>query len=148
MASTEHRQQYGGATMEKAIQGVTYPRTASVTGDVVTIKHVTKLADGKHYMTTKIDLSGENADEIKKNAAYNMLIQVIRPRALKPNKSTEIDETKTLRPCDYPASGGAGIDKHERRVRDLMDIMGITREQTEKALSDPKKYLVLRKNDK
>lgn len=134
--------------MEKALQGTTYPRTAKVVGDTVTISHVTQLKDGKHYMKTIIDLSGEDEDTIKVNAAYNLLIQVLRPRALKPFKSTDIDETKPLRPCDYPASGGGGVDKHERRVRDLMDIMGIDRAMAEKALSDPKKYLVLRKNDK
>ena len=133
--------------MEKVLTGVTYPRTAKVVGDVVTIKHVTQLKDGKYYMSTPIDLAGEELTEIKRNAAYNYLIQVLRPRTLKTKKSTEIDEAKVLRPCDFPASGGVGIDKTERRVRDLMDIMGIDRAMAEKAIANPEKYLVLRKND-
>lgn len=126
--------------MEKALTGevdgkkAAYPRTASIKDNVVTIKHVTKLADGNHYMTTKVDLSGEDGDDIMVNAAYNYLIQVIRTRALKPHKSTDIDETKVYRPCDYPATGGAGIDARERNIRFMMDEekgMGMSREDAE-----------------
>lgn len=132
--------------MEKALTGevdgkkAAYPRTASIKDNVVTIKHVTQLLDGKHYMTTRVDLSGEDGDDIMVNAAYNYLIQDLRPRALKPHKSTDIDENRTYRPCDYPATGGAGIDKRERIIRFFMDTedgMGLDREDAEYAVDHP-----------
>jgi len=128
--------------MEKALTGevdgkkAAYPRTASIKDNVVTIKHVTKLLDGNHYMTTRVDLSGEDGDDIMVNAAYNYLIQDLRPRALKPHKSTDIDESKPLRPCDYPATGGAGIDKRERSIRVLTEI-GVERERAEYLIDHP-----------
>ena len=121
--------------MEKWIEGNTYARTVLVQDDIVLIKHVTLLKDGKHYMTTRIDLSNESDDDIKVNAAYNMLIQVIRPRALKPHKSTEIDEMKDFRPCDYPGNGG-GLTTEERNVRFLKEI-GLDDERVKKIMAKP-----------
>jgi len=84
-------------------------RTASVKGKVVTLNHVTLFDNGeKKYMKTAIDLSGETDEDILLNAATNYLIQVLRPRAIKPNKPTDIDESKSMKPCDYPASKGGG----------------------------------------
>ena len=84
-------------------------RTASVKGKVVTLNHVTQFSNGeKKYMKTIIDLSDESEEDIYLNAATNYLIQVLRPRAIKPNKPTEIDESKPMKPCDYPASKGGG----------------------------------------
>ena len=84
-------------------------RTSSVKGKVVTLNHVTKFSNGEQkYMTTIVDLSGESEEDIYLNAATNYLIQVLRPRAIKPNKPSEIEEDKAMRPCDYPASKGGG----------------------------------------
>lgn len=84
-------------------------RSASVKGKVVTMNHVTKFGNGeKKYMKTIIDLSNESEGDILLNAATNYLIQVLRPRAIKPSKPADIDETKKMRPCDYPASKGGG----------------------------------------
>jgi len=91
--------------MKPYLKGESQPRTASVKGDVVTIHHVTKFDNGQEmYMKTLVDLSRETSDDIKKNAAANYLIQVLRTRALKPNKPEAIDEDKAMRPCDYPAT--------------------------------------------
>ena len=84
-------------------------RTASVKGKVVTLNHVTLFSNGeKKYMKTIVDLSDESEEDIYLNAATNYLIQVLRPRAIKPNKPTEIDESKPMKPCDYPAGKGGG----------------------------------------
>ena len=124
--------------MEKWVQGVTYARTASVTGDVVTINHVSLLKDGKHYMQTKVNLANLSKDELKRHAAYNVLIQVIRPRALKPFKSTQIDEAKVLDPCDYPGGHGGGKTTRETIVTWLTEVLGIKNELAEKWADDPK----------
>ena len=96
--------------MEDYLKGVeNQHRTSSVKGKVVTLNHVTKFSNGEQkYMRTVIDLSGETEDDIHLNAATNYLIQVLRPRAIKPNKPTEIEEDKAMKPCDYPASKGGG----------------------------------------
>lgn len=142
--------------MEKVIKGESYPRTASVDVEamIVTIKHVSRLVDGDHYLTTKIGLKGEGMDDILKNAGYNYLIQVVRTRALKPHKASEVDETKVYRPCDYPATGGAGVDKRERSIRVLTEI-GVERKRAEYLIDHPDKIksalettVILRKNDK
>jgi len=84
-------------------------RTASVKGKVVTLNHVTLFSNGeKKYMRTIVDLSDESEEDIYLNAATNYLIQVLRPRAIKPNKPNEIDESKSMKPCDYPVSKGGG----------------------------------------
>ena len=84
-------------------------RSASVKGKVVTMNHVTKFDNGEQkYMKTVVDLSGETDEDIYLNAATNYLIQVLRPRAIKPNKPSEIKEDVAMRPCDYPASKGGG----------------------------------------
>ena len=84
-------------------------RTSSVVDQVVTLNHVTKFSNGEQkYMKTVVDLSGETSDDILLNAATNYLIQVLRPRAIKPNKPSEIKEDVAMRPCDYPASKGGG----------------------------------------
>ena len=124
--------------MEKWQQGVTYARTASVTGKVVTIKHVTLLKDGKYYMTTKVDLAMESEEDILRNAAYNYLIQDIRPRALKLHKSTEVDESKAYKPSDYPAGRGGGKTTRETIVTWLTEVLGIKNELAEKWADDPK----------
>ena len=143
--------------MEKVIKGESYPRTASVDvkTKIVTIKHVSRLVDGDHYLTTKVGLDGEDEADILKNGAYNYLIQDIRTRALKPYKSTDIDEDKVYRPCDYPATGGAGIDKRERSIRVLTEI-GVERERAEYLIDHPDKIksaldetvILRKKNDK
>lgn len=124
--------------MIKALKGEKYSRTASVKDGVVTIKHVSQLADGNHYMTTKVDMSNLDGDEVLRHAAYNVLIQILRPRALKPFKSNEIDETKIYDPTDYPAKRGGGIDKREASIRTLESI-GLNREQAEMVLDNPSK---------
>lgn len=121
--------------MDKWIDGESYARTASVEGNIVTINHVTLLKDGKHYMSTRVDLSNETMDSIKINAAYNYLIQVIRTRALKPHKSSDIDESKNYKPCDYPGNGG-GLTTEERNVRFLKEI-GLDDERVKKIMSKP-----------
>ena len=121
--------------MEKWTKGMECPRTVTVDDDIVIIKHVTQLKDGKFYMTTRVDLSDETDRDIKINAAYNMLIQDLRPRALKPYKSTEIDETKDYKPCDYPGNGG-GLTTEERNVRFLKEI-GLDDERVKKVMAKP-----------
>lgn len=122
--------------MKKWTKGMKCPRTVVITDDVVIIRHVTQLKDGKFYMATKVDLSDETPDNIKVNAAYNMLIQDLRPRALKPHKSTEIDETENLKPCDYPGNGG-GLTTEERNVKFLKEI-GLDDDRVRKIMSKPK----------
>lgn len=121
--------------MEKWTKGMKCPRTVTVAGDMVTIKHVTQLKDGKFYMKTRVDLSMEKQDDIKINAAYNYLIQDLRPRALKSHKSTDIDENKAYRPIDYPANGG-GLTTEERNVKFLKDI-GLDDERVKKIMARP-----------
>ena len=132
--------------MDKWIEGHKYPRTVKIIGRTVEIKHVTQLKDGKFYMTTKVDLSGETNDEIKVNAAYNMLIQDLRPRALKPHRSTEIDEGKALRPIDYPGNGG-GVSHRDVIVKFLVKG-GMTQAEAEAVADNPKGVETkLRKNN-
>ena len=86
-------------------------RSASVDVEtmIVTMNHVTQFDNGeKKYMKTIVDLSGETKADILLNAATNYLIQVLRSRAIKPNKPSEIKEDVAMRPCDYPASKGGG----------------------------------------
>uniref|UniRef100_A0A6M3LKA1 Uncharacterized protein n=1 Tax=viral metagenome TaxID=1070528 RepID=A0A6M3LKA1_9ZZZZ len=110
--------------MEKYIQGNTYARTAKVDVNTktITIHHVTDLKDGKHYMKSVICLDKEGMEHLLVNAAYNDLIQVFRPRALKLLKSTQIDENKVLRPSDYPAGKGGGISAFEQRKQAFMEV--------------------------
>ena len=122
--------------MEKWIKDMKCPRTVTVEDDIVTIKHVTQLKDGKFYMTTRVDLGSESSEDIMVNAAYNMLIQDLRPRALKTHKSTEIDESKALRPIDYPGNGGGGLTTEERNVRFLKEI-GLDDDRVRKVMSKP-----------
>lgn len=132
--------------MEKWTKGMKCPRSVVVQGQVVKIKHVTQLKDGKYYMTTIVDLSGESGNDIMINAAYNMLIQDLRPRALKPLKSTEIDETKHLKPCDYPGNGG-GVSHRDVIIRFLTEG-GMTKAEAEKVADNPKGVeTILRKNN-
>ena len=121
--------------MERWTKGMECPRTVVIEDDVVSIKHVTKLKDGKFYMTTRVDLSGETSDSIMINAAYNMLIQDLRPRALKVHKSTEIDESKNYKPCDYPGNGG-GLTTEERNVKFLKEI-GLDDDRVKRIMSKP-----------
>jgi len=121
--------------MEKVIDGESYARTATVEGDIVTISHVTLLKDGKFYMSTKVDLSSETEVSKKINAAYNYLIQVIRTRALKPHKSSDIDEDKNYKPCDYPGNGG-GLTTEERNVKFLKEI-GLDDDRVRKIMAKP-----------
>jgi len=123
--------------MIKTLDGEKYPRTSSIKDNVVTIKHVTALKDGKHYMVSHIDMSNMDGDEVMKHAAMNVLIQILRPRAFKPFKSNEIDETKVYDPTDYPAQRGGGIDKHEAAIR-VLESLGFNRDQAELALRTPK----------
>ena len=122
--------------MEKWIKGMKCPRTVVVDDDVVSIKHVTQLKDGKFYMTTLVDLLDETSESIMINAAYNMLIQDLRPRALKPRKSTEIDERKALKPCDFPGNGGGGLTTEQRNVKFLKEI-GLDDDRVRKVMSKP-----------
>ena len=115
-------------------------KTASVKGKVVTMNHVTLFDNGeKKYMKTIVDLSNESEEDILLNAATNYLIQVLRPRAIKPKKPTEIDETKVMRPCDFPASKVVGVDKREREVR-YWESKGIPRGKAEDIADHPEKY--------
>ena len=133
--------------MERWLKGMNCPRTVVVTDDIVVIKHVTQLKDGKFYMTTRVDLSGETSEDIMVNAAYNMLIQDLRPRALKPYRSTEIDETRELRPIDYPANGG-GVS-HRDVIVNFLTKGGMTQAEAEAVADNPKGVETkLRKNNK
>lgn len=133
--------------MERWTKGMNCPRTVTVEDDIVMIKHVTQLKDGKFYMTTRVDLGSETSENIMVNAAYNMLIQDLRPRALKPHKSTEIDEDAALCPCDYPGNGGGGISHREVIVKFLTDG-GMTKAEAEQVADNPKGVeTVLRKNN-
>jgi len=122
--------------MEKWHKDGVFPKSATVDGDVVTIKHVTQVKDGKHYMATRIDLSSETPDSIKTNAAYNYLIQVIRPRVLKVRNSKAINENLNLKPCDYPGNGGGGLTTEQRNVKFLKEI-GLDDDRVRKVMSKP-----------
>ena len=121
--------------MERWIKDESYPRTVKVEGDTVIIDHVTLLKDGKHYMSTRVDMSDETIESKKINAAYNYLIQVIRPRALKKCRSSEIKEGHNYKPSDYPANGG-GLTTEERNVKFLREI-GLDDERVKKVMSKP-----------
>ena len=109
--------------MEAYLKGDPHPKTAKVEGNIVTIKHVTEFNNGeKMYMTTKVDLSNETPSAIKINAAYNYLIQVLRPRAIKVVKPKDFDETKAYKPSDYPAGKGGGISAFEQRKQAFMEV--------------------------
>lgn len=140
--------------MEKVLEGTTYNRSMSIIGSVVTIKHVSRLKDGDHYMTTKLDLEKMDGDDMVKHAAMNILIQIIRPRYLKQLASKGIDETKVIDPLDYPATRGGGINKREASIRTLMDVLKFSQADAELAVDHPEKTeeilksrVKLRKND-
>ena len=123
--------------MIKAIKGETYSRSASVKDGIVTINQVSQLKDGNHYFPVKIDMTDVDGDEALIHAAYNILIQIIRPRALKNHNSTELNEAKVYKPGDYPATkGGGGISKDEANTR-FLESLGIDRKRAEYLVSHP-----------
>ena len=126
----------------------------SIVGSIVTINHVSRLKDGDHYMTTKLDLANIDGDDMVKHAAMNILIQIIRPRYLKQLTSKGIDETKVIDPMDYPATRGGGINKRDASIKTLVDL-GFSQDDAERAIDNPEKAMEilkdrikLRKNDK
>ena len=125
--------------MEKVLKGKAYARSMSIVGSVVTIKHVSRLKDGDHYMTTKLDLEKMDGDDMVKHAAMNILIQIVRPRHLKTLTSSQIDETKVIDPMDYPATRGGGINKREASIRTLVDVLGFSQANAEIAVDSPEK---------
>lgn len=118
--------------MEQYIDGETYPRTMSVdvAKQIVTVKHVSKIKDGKFYIKTILDLSGEEEVDLLKHAAMNYLIQTIRPRYLKGRKSVDINEELVHSPSDYPAQRGGGVDKREGAIR-VLEGLGLDRKIAE-----------------
>lgn len=124
--------------MEKVLTGTTYNRSMSIVDNVVTINHVSRLKDGDHYMSTKLDLTNMDTGDMVKHAAMNILIQIIRPRYLKQRISSQIDETKVLDPMEFPAVRGGGINKREASIRTLMEL-GFSKEDAEYAIDNPEK---------
>jgi len=110
--------------IQKYLEGEPVTRETIVNGDMVTINHVTTLKDGsKAVTTTMIDL-GPNAitpEEIKSNAAMNLLIKVFRPRFYRLHSFEEIKnmEDKTFRLADFPAER-AKAKPTKTKARDIL----------------------------
>ena len=123
--------------MEQYIKGESQKRITKVDVEkkIATISHVTQFAneDDRWYMDTVIDLSEESDEDILANAAMNYLIQVIRPKYLKANKPSEIDEKKVHKPKDYPSGRGTGVVMTESRalINTLVYVIGLEKEKAE-----------------
>jgi len=126
------------------VKDTTYNRTFAydAENDIVWLTQGTQLGSGDNarnvHFRYGIDMQNLSDDEIKINAAKNIHITVMRPRVFKKTDEKGIAKLPlVLDPCDYPATGGAGITTKERNIRFMVDTMGLDRVTAEHYADNP-----------
>ena len=113
--------------------------------DIVWMTQGTQLGKGDEAFSVHfrygMKMGNLTEDELKINAAKNLHITVMRTRVFKKAQGPAAIEAMPmiLDPCDYPATGGAGITTKERNIRFMVDTMGLTRELAEHFAENPDK---------
>ncbi len=133
------------------VKDTTYNRTFAydAENDIVWLTQGTQLGKGDDarnvHFRYGMDMKDIELDELKVEGAKNIHITRMRTRCFKKLDEKAIAKLPlVLNPMDYPATGGAGITTRERKVRDLVDQLGVTREQAEYYLDNESEFVDLK----